>query len=55
MRTRKALRFAFFGSFSHLVIPALVPLWCGSAAAGPVNDIAQNSVAEALVPVSILF
>jgi hypothetical protein len=47
---RKALRFAFFGSFSRLVIPALFPLWCGSAAAGPVNYIAQDSVTEALVP-----
>jgi hypothetical protein len=44
MKERKVLRFLF------VAILAQFPLCCGSATAGPVNSIRQNSATEALVP-----
>jgi hypothetical protein len=46
----KALRFLLSGSFSPVATLVLCPLWCGSATAGPVNNVRQNSAAEAMVP-----
>jgi Tol biopolymer transport system component len=46
----KALRFLLSCSVSPVAILPLCPLCCGSVTAGPVNDVTQNSAAEALVP-----